>query len=63
MAVVTCPECRFQFDTSYGRIMACGDCPSATMGSCGFAKCPLCQHEFPLADNAENSQQFGRRVA
>jgi hypothetical protein len=43
--------------------MACGDCPSATMGSCGFAKCPRCQHEFPLADSAEESRQFGRRVA
>ncbi|MFX1404069.1 MAG: hypothetical protein ACFE9D_06305 [Promethearchaeota archaeon] len=63
MTVVTCPQCGFQFDTSYGRIMACGSCPSATLGKCGFAKCPRCQHEFSLNEGEEQVQQFGRRVA
>ncbi|MFX1564637.1 MAG: hypothetical protein ACFFCH_01460 [Promethearchaeota archaeon] len=63
MAIVTCPECGFQFDTSYGRVMACGGCPSATMGNCGYAKCPRCQHEFLLNETIESTQQFGRRVA
>jgi len=63
MTIVVCPQCGFQFDTSYGRVMACGDCPSATMGNCGYAKCPRCQYEFSLDENAEQPQQFGRRVA
>ncbi|MFX1510124.1 MAG: hypothetical protein ACFFBR_07470 [Promethearchaeota archaeon] len=63
MTLVKCPQCGFQFDTSYGRVMACGDCPSATMGNCGYAKCPRCQHEFPINEMAESSKQFGRRIA
>ncbi len=63
LVIVACPQCGFQFDTSYGRIMACGNCPSATIGNCGYAKCPRCQHEFPVGESAEHSQPFGRRVA
>jgi len=44
--IVRCPKCGFTFDVSYGRTFACGGCPS--MVQCGMAKCPKCEHEFPL---------------
>ncbi|MFX1563992.1 MAG: hypothetical protein ACFFDP_11875 [Promethearchaeota archaeon] len=63
MTIVVCPKCKFRFDTSYGRILACGSCPSASLGNCGYAKCPKCQYEFQLSDSSEDTQSFGRRVA
>ncbi|MEM3445306.1 MAG: hypothetical protein QXJ27_02075 [Thermoplasmata archaeon] len=45
--LVTCPNCGFRFDTSYGRSFACKGCASATFGDCGYVKCPKCGHEFP----------------
>jgi hypothetical protein len=63
MTLVLCPKCGFRFDTSYGRIMACGDCPSATIGNCGYAKCPKCEHEWPLVVTSTENHQYGRRVA
>ncbi|MFX1563362.1 MAG: hypothetical protein ACFFDP_08650 [Promethearchaeota archaeon] len=63
MTIVVCPKCKFRFDTSYGRLTACGSCPSASLGDCGYAKCPHCQHEFQLSKAEEETQSFGRRVA
>lgn len=45
--VVNCPKCRFAFDITYGRALACSGCPSSVQ--CGMAKCPKCGHEFPLS--------------
>ena len=44
--ILRCPKCGFTFDVSYGRTFACGGCSS--MVQCGMAKCPKCEHEFPL---------------
>lgn len=63
LVIVVCPECGFRFDTSYGRIMACGSCPSATLGNCGYAKCPKCEHEFALEKSGPIPESYGRRVA
>ncbi|MFX1474451.1 MAG: hypothetical protein ACFFCO_03090 [Promethearchaeota archaeon] len=62
MTIITCPKCQFRFDTTYGRAMACGGCPSASLGSCGYAKCPKCQHEFAI-DSQPERVTYGRRVA
>ncbi|MBS7250186.1 MAG: hypothetical protein Q6366_015500 [Candidatus Freyarchaeota archaeon] len=43
---VTCPKCGFTFNLSYSRTFACGSCPSAALGDCGYIKCPKCKHEF-----------------
>ncbi|MFX0168866.1 MAG: hypothetical protein ACFE89_05835 [Candidatus Hodarchaeota archaeon] len=63
MTLVQCPKCGFRFDTSYGRVMACGNCPSASMGNCGYAKCPRCEHEWPLEGTEQQAPQYGRRIA
>lgn len=63
LTIVVCPKCEFRFDTSYGRITACGGCPSASMGNCGFAKCPRCQHEFSLSGESPDLPDYVRRVA
>lgn len=47
--VYVCPKCGFKFDISYGRAFACSGCQSASMGDCGYAKCPKCGHEFPTS--------------
>ncbi|MHA1237977.1 MAG: hypothetical protein ACTSSJ_01805 [Candidatus Odinarchaeia archaeon] len=46
--ILTCPKCGFKFAISYGRVMACGSCPSIAMGNCKYSKCPKCGFEFPI---------------
>ncbi|MCX8175931.1 MAG: hypothetical protein N3E48_01705 [Candidatus Bathyarchaeota archaeon] len=45
-SLLTCPNCGFRFDVSYGRTFACGSCPSVVQ--CSMAKCPKCGHEFKI---------------
>lgn len=44
-----CPKCGFVFDVSYARAVSCAGCPSATLGNCGYVRCPRCGHEFPYS--------------
>ncbi|WEU39945.1 MAG: hypothetical protein OdinLCB4_005605 [Candidatus Odinarchaeum yellowstonii] len=48
VSMVKCPKCGFTFNISYGRVFACGSCPSRSLGDCGFCKCPECGYEFPV---------------
>lgn len=45
--IITCPQCGYSFDISYGRAFACAGCASNV--SCSYAKCPKCSHEFPIS--------------
>lgn len=44
--LVECPNCGFKFDLTYSRAVACGGCSYATLGDCGYIRCPKCGHEF-----------------
>ncbi|MHA1132275.1 MAG: hypothetical protein ACTSQI_00055 [Candidatus Helarchaeota archaeon] len=49
--VVSCPKCGRRFSPLYSRAVACGDCPSASLGDCGMIKCPYCHQEFSVGRN------------
>lgn len=49
--LVTCPYCNEQFDKSYGRMVACRECPDVNaVKSCGYIRCPSCERDFPDKD-------------
>ncbi|MCS7096916.1 MAG: hypothetical protein NZ926_00290 [Candidatus Methanomethylicia archaeon] len=45
---LTCPKCKYKFDLTFSRTFSCSGCSYSVLGSCGYAKCPNCGHEFPL---------------
>ncbi|MHA1248846.1 MAG: hypothetical protein ACTSRP_02525 [Candidatus Helarchaeota archaeon] len=49
--LIICPKCGRKFDRMYARVTACGSCPSASFGDCGYIKCPFCSFEFPSSNN------------
>ncbi|MCR6669045.1 MAG: hypothetical protein NDF51_03495 [archaeon YNP-WB-040] len=46
--VLICPNCGYKFDLTYSRTFSCSGCEYSVLGSCGYAKCPRCGHEFPI---------------
>ncbi|MFX1294358.1 MAG: hypothetical protein ACFFD2_05830 [Promethearchaeota archaeon] len=44
--MVICPSCSRSFNLTYSRAMACGGCPSSSLGDCGMIKCPYCGYEW-----------------
>ncbi len=44
---ITCPRCGKDFSLFQSRAIACKGCRFATK-DCKFARCPFCDHEFPL---------------
>ncbi len=45
MRRLKCPRCGFVFDISYARAVSCSGCYLATLGSCGYVRCPRCGYE------------------
>lgn len=56
--MIHCPRCGYEFNLMYGRAVACVGC-SSVVKSCDKARCPKCDHSFPIRQAAlvETKQQ------